>query len=282
MTTLVLCGTGKTGRRVAERLAARDLPVRIGSRAGEPPFDWERRDTWPPALDGVEAVYVAYFPDLAFPGAAVAVGSFAKLAAGCGVRRLVLLSRRGEEGARETEHAVRESGAAWTVVRSAWLNQNFSESHLCAPVLAGEVAVPARQVGEPFVDAGDVADVAVAALTEDGHGGRVYEVTGPRLLTFAEAVEELAEATGRDIRYARASIDEYRALLAAQRVPVVFITLLAYLFSELLDGRNAYLASGVQRALGREPLDFADFAHEAAATGVWTPSRYVPRGRRPR
>jgi uncharacterized protein YbjT (DUF2867 family) len=270
MTSLVLCGTGKTGRRVAERLTARGVPVRVGSRSGEPPFDWERRDTWRDALQGVDSVYVAYVPDLAFPGAADAVGSFAELAVAGGVRRLVLLSRRGEEGARDVERAVREAGADWTVVRAAWLDQCFSESHLRGPVLAGEVAVPAMQVGEPFVDAGDVADVAVAALTEHGHGGRVHELTGPRLLTFAEAVEELAEATGREIGYRCVSIDEYRALLAEQRVPVVFATLLTYLFGEVLDGRNAYLTDGVERALGREPLDFADYARAAAATGVWT------------
>jgi uncharacterized protein YbjT (DUF2867 family) len=95
-------------------------------------------------------------------------------------------------------------------------------------------------------------------------------VTGPRLLTFAEAVDELAEATGREIAYRCVSIEEYPALLAEQRVPVVFATLLTYLFGEVLDGRNAYLTDGVRRALGREPRDFADYAREAAATGVWT------------
>jgi uncharacterized protein YbjT (DUF2867 family) len=270
MTTLVLCGTGKTGRRVAERLAARGRPVRVGSRAGEPPFDWEARDTWRPALESVDAVYVAYYPDLAFPGAAGAVGSFVELAGECGVRRLVLLSRRGEEGAMDVERAVREARADWTtIVRAAWLAQCFSEGHLRGPVRAGEVALPAVQVEEPFVDAADVADVAVAALTEDGHGGRVHEVTGPRLLTFAEAVDELAEATGRRIAFRSISIDEYTALLTEQRVPVVFATLFTYLFSEVLDGRNAHLGDGVRRALGREPRDFADYAREAAATGAW-------------
>jgi uncharacterized protein YbjT (DUF2867 family) len=269
MTTLVLCGTGKTGRRVAERLAARGRPARIGSRSGTPPFDWERPDTWPPALEGIDSVYVAYFPDLAFPGAAAAVASFAEMAVARGVRRLVLLSRRGEEGAIDVERAVRKARADWTVVRAAWLAQCFSEGHLRWLVRSGEAALPAMPVGEPFVDAADVADVAVAALTEDGHAGRVHEVTGPRLLTFAEAVEELAEASGRKIAYRCVPIDDYMSLLTAKRVPVVFATLLTYLFSEVLDGRNAYIADGVRRALGREPRDFADYAREAAATGAW-------------
>ena len=79
--TLVLGATGKTGRRVAERLTARGLPVRLGSRSGELPFDWDDRATWAPALHGVGAAYVTYYPDLAIPGAAATVGGFANLAA---------------------------------------------------------------------------------------------------------------------------------------------------------------------------------------------------------
>ena len=98
-TTLVLGGTGKTGRRVAKRLTARGLPVRIGSRSREHPFDWEDQATWAPALDGMGSVYLSYYPDLGVPGAAETVGSFADLAVKTGVRRLVLLAGRGEEGA---------------------------------------------------------------------------------------------------------------------------------------------------------------------------------------
>src|ERR687895_1316031 len=106
--TLVLGGTGKTGRRVVERLEARGLPVRVGSRSGEPPFDWEDRSTWAPALDGVGSVYLSYYPDLAVPGAAEAAGAFAELAVRSGARRLALLSGRGEPGAERAEQAVRD------------------------------------------------------------------------------------------------------------------------------------------------------------------------------
>ena len=276
---LVLGGTGKTGRRVAARLAALGVPVRVGSRTGEPPFDWDDRRTWVRALDGTDRVYITYQPDLAFPGAAEAIRSFAELAVALGARRLVLLSRRGEDGAAVAEQARRESGADWTTVRASWLSQSFSEGLLLAPVVSGRVALPARQVGEPFVDARDVADVVVAALTQDGHGGRVYDVTGPRLLTFAEAVEEIAEAARREIRLDRVSIEEYSCLLTAERLPIVFISLLRYLFFEVLDGRNASLADGVQRALGREPRDFAVYARDAAATGVWHSVRMEERSR---
>jgi len=268
-TTLVLGGTGKTGRRVAQRLTALGRPVRVGSRAGRPRFDWQDRATWAPALDDVAAVYVSYYPDIAIPGAAETVGSFAELAIRSGVPRLVLLSGRGEPQAELAEQAVRASGAELTVLRSAWFAQNFSEDYLLGPVLAGEVVLPAGDVPEPFVDADDIADVAVAALTQDGHAGQVYELTGSRSLTFAEAVGEIARATGRQICYLPVQIDEYAAAAVGQGVPAEVVELLAYLFSEVLDGRNARIADGVRRALGREPRDFTGYARHTAASGVW-------------
>ena len=270
--TLVLGGTGKTGRRVAERLSAKDIPVRIGSRSGQPPFDWENPETWAPALRGVGAVYVSYYPDLAMPGAVEAVGSFAELAVDSGVPRLVLLAGRGEPEAEAAEQAVRDSGAQLTIVRSTWFAQNFSEDYWRDAVLSGEVALPAGKVPEPFVDADDIADVAVAALTDDRHIGMLYELTGPRLLTFAEAVDEIAEAAGREIRYVPISVEEFAAAAGEQGVPSEFIELLTRLFGEVLDGRNAHLEDGVQRALGREPRDFREYARAAAATGVWSGS----------
>ena len=266
-------GTGKTGRRVAQRLEVGGIPTRVGSRSGEPPFDWEDRTTWASALRGVESVYVSYYPDLAVPGAVEAVRLFANLAVEAGVRRLVLLSGRGEEEAQRTERAVQEAGAEWTIVRCSWFSQNFSENYLLEPILSGEVVLPAGNVPEPFVDADDIADVAVAALTEDGHAGRLYELTGPRLLTFAEAIGEIASAAGRKIRYVPISVEEYASMLKQDEVPHEFVGLLTYLFSEVLDGRNAYLTDGVQRALGREPRDFADYARDVAATGLWDDGR---------
>ena len=266
-TILVLGGTGKTGRRVADRLAARGVPTRIGSRSGAPPFDWEDRSTWEPVLRDVGAAYVSYYPDIAIPGAAEKVRAFADLAVESGVRRLVLLSGRGE--AERAEQAVRDSGADVTIVRATWFAQNFSEDYMLDQVLSGSVALPAGDTPEPFVDADDIADVAVAALTEEGHVGKLYELTGPRLLTFAEAVEEIGTAADRDVRYVPVSIEENEAALAEQGVPPDVVWLLSYLFGEVLDGRNAHVTDGVQQALGRPPRDFADYARDAAATGVW-------------
>ncbi|WP_425578099.1 NmrA family transcriptional regulator [Streptomyces albiaxialis] len=264
--TLVIGGTGKSGRRVAERLAARGVPVRIGSRTGTPPFVWEDPDTWGAALDGVGAVYVTYYPDLSFPGAAEQIGAFAKLAVSRGADRLVLLSGRGEEGAVVSENALKESGADWTVLRSSFFAQNFSEDFFLEPVRAGEIVLPTADAVEAFVDLDDLADVAVAALTDPAHAGRTYELSGPRLLGFGQVAEELSRATGRGIRYVPVSKEEYRAALEQQGLPGEF----AELFESVLDGRNAHLVPGVREALGREPRDFADYAREAAATGVWS------------
>lgn len=267
---LILGGTGKTGRRLAERLTSRDIPVRIGSRSGTPTFDWENKATWKSALDGVSAVYISYYPDLAVPGAAETVGEFARLAVQSGITRLVLLSGRGEPEAQRAEEMLEASGADWTILRCAWFAQNFSESFLLDPVLAGEVALPVGDVGEPFVDAEDIADAAVAALTQPGHENQLYELTGPRLLTFAEAIVEIGRAAGREIRYVHISPAAFGAMLREQHVPAEFVGLLNELFTEVLDGRNSHLTDGVQRVLGRAPRDFTAYANETAATGVWS------------
>ena len=267
--TLVLGGTGKTGRRVVERLRARDIPVVIGSRSGEPPFDWQNPVTWPAVLRNVHAVYISYYPDVASPGAYDAIRSFTELAVTSGVQRLVLLSGRGEPEAQRCEQLIQGSGVQWTILRCSWFNQNFSENYLLDPILAGEVALPVGDVAEPFVDADDIADVAAAALTENGHAGQLYELTGPRLLTFAQAIAEIARAARRNIRYVEVSLADYAAALEAAQLPQEFVALIRYLFTEVLDGRNARVCDGVSRALHRPARDFAEYARAAAATGVW-------------
>jgi uncharacterized protein YbjT (DUF2867 family) len=266
---LVLGGTGKTGRRVVARLRAREIPVCIASQAPESPFNWHDRSTWPTALRGASAAYISFYPDLAVPGAREAIAELTAQAVDVGVRRLVLLSGRGEIEAQRAEQQLQRSGAAWTVVRCSWFNQNFSESYFREPLLAGTLSLPADSVPEPFVDADDIAAVAVAALTDDRHAGLLYELTGPRLLTFGQAVEEIARASGRNLSYEAISIETFVSALSAEGVPADAVELLRYLFGEVLDGRNAHLTDGVQRALGRPPRDFADFARDAAAAGAW-------------
>ena len=274
--TLVLGGTGKTGRRVVQRLTARGLPVRVGSRSGQPRFDWDDPVTWTPAVQGVRAVYISYYPDIAMPGATKTIRDFADLAIEHGVRRFVLLSGRGEEAAQLAERQVQETGAEVTILRCAWFMQNFSEDYLLASIVAGEVVLPADGQLEPFIDADDIADVAVAALTEPGHAGQVYELTSPRLLTFADAVAEIGKAAQREVRYIPVSLDDYAAGAVDHGTPTELVGFLTYLFSEVL-GNSPYVTDGVQRALGRPPRDFADYAAQTAATGVWSPPAQADR-----
>lgn len=266
---LVLGGTGKTGRRIVQRLKAKGVETRIGSRAATPAFDWDDASTWDAALEGMKAVYISYAPDLAVPGAKEAVQQFTEAAKRHGVTRLVLLSGRGEEEAEASERIVQESGLDWTIVRTSWFNQNFSEGEFIGMVLSGEITLPAGDVPEPFADADDIADVAVAALTEPGHSGELYEVTGPRLMTFEEIALELSYATGRQIRYIPVPHADFIEGLRQSGAPDGMIWLLDYLFSTVLDGRNTSLHDGVQRALGRPPKDFSDYAREVAASGLW-------------
>ncbi|MDB4305947.1 NAD(P)H-binding protein [bacterium] len=269
---LVLGATGKTGRRIVQRLSEKGHAVQKGSRQSDPPFDWDDQSTWNAVLDGVTAAYISYAPDLAIPGATNAIRAFVERAVEHGVLRLVLLSGRGEEEAQQCERIVQGAGVEWTVVRASWFNQNFSEGEFLDMVLAGEITLPAGDIGEPFIDADDIADVAVAALTEDGHDGEIYELTGPRLLTFTDAVAEIARAAGREIRYIQIPHEAFSAGIAESGAPDDIAWLLDYLFSTVLDGRNAHVCDGVSRALGREPTEFAEYAQRIAATGVWNVS----------
>ena len=266
---LLIGGAGKTGRRVAERLQADGVPVRMGSRSTEPAFDWHDESTWPAAIEGVRAAYITYYPDVTVPGAVEAIEAFIHLALDCGLRRLVLLSGRGEEEAVRAEQVLIGSGADWTVVRASWFMQNFSENFFLDDIQQGEVFFAADKITEPFVDADDIADVVARVLIEDGHSAQLYELTGPRLMTFAEAVSEIGRAAGRDIRYVPLDADTFVEALKKADVPDEEIQLLEYLVTGVLDGRNESLADGVQRALGRPPRDFADYARDAAAAGAW-------------
>ena len=267
--TLVVGGTGKTGRRVVERLEARGLPVRVGSRSGQPRFDWGDQSTWAPVLQGVRAAYIP-FPDLVISRPTEVTRAFADLAIEQGVTRLVLLTGRGEDEAQRGEREVQATSADVTILRCAWFMQIFSEDFLLDSIRAGEVALPADDGQlDPFVDTDDIADVAVAALTEPGHEGQVYELTSPRLLSLPEAIAEIAKASGRDITYVPVSVEDFVAGAAEHGAPAELVGFLNYLFTDVL-GKLAYATNTVERVLGRPPRDFTDFAARTAATGIWT------------
>jgi len=268
-TILVIGATGKTGSRIAKSLEDKGISVRLGSRSAPVPFDWELPQTWGPALQGVSAAYVSYFPDIAVPGAVEQVEAFAKVAKDAGVEKLVLLTGRGEHHAERAEDVVRTSGLAFTIVRAAWFAQNYSEGALFEPVMAGVLPMPGGDIREPIVDVDDIAAVAVAALTEDGHDGELYEVTGPRLMSFADMAEELSMAIGRTVQHLPITFEEFHAEVARSSGEMI-AGVITEIARETLDGRNAHLADGVQRALGRPPKDFADYARDAARSGAWS------------
>ena len=267
-TYLVIGATGKTGSRVVTRLKEKGLDVRLGTRRAAIPFDWEAPETWAPALEGVSKAYVTYFPDLAFPGAVEKVAALCETAKTTGLGHIVLLSGRGEHHAKLGEEAVRNSGIDYTLVRAAWFAQNFSEGYLRDPILAGILPMPGDMIQEPIIDIDDIADVVVAALTQDGHKGALYEVTGPRLMSFAEMADTLSQSIGRPIQHIPISFEEFHANVAQAGGDFVADVFTA-IARETLDGRNAHVCNGVERVLGRAPRDFADYARAAAQAGAW-------------
>jgi uncharacterized protein YbjT (DUF2867 family) len=266
---LVLGGTGKTGKRIAEQLSQLGLEVRIGSRSAIIPFDWDDEQTWTPALQDVHAIYLSFQPDLAVPGAPDCIRAFTSLASRKGVKKIVLLSGRGEPEAEQCEEIVKQSGLDWTILRASWFAQNFSESFLMDPILAGHVVLPTRDIREPFIDANDIAEAAVAAFISNEHQHQLYELTGPRLLTFPQAIEEIACALEKPIIYEQVSLQAYADLLRSFEVPEEYISLLHYLFSEVLDGRNAYLTDDLERMLKRKPTDFSEYIKKTIESGIW-------------
>lgn len=267
---LVLGGTGKTGRRVVERLQQSGInQVRIGSRTAQPAFDWETPATWHEAVKDIDTVYITFQPDLAIPAAPSIIKNFTELASRSGVKKMVLLSGRGEQEAQVCEEIVKQNATNWTIVRASWFNQNFSESIFLDPILAGHVALPRAEALEPFTDADDIAAVVVECLLNEEHNKKTYELTGPRLLTFKEAISEIAKATRRDITFQALSLDEYTEMLRQYQVPEDHIWLANYLFTEVLDGRNASVKHDIEKVLGRKAKDFSDYVKATASEGVW-------------
>ena len=269
---LVIGGTGKTGRKVADKLTKAGHKVRIGSRSASPSFDWDDSETWARALEGMDKVYITFQPDLAVPGALEAIEELTRQAKQSGVQKLVLLSGKGEREAELCEQVVIHSGLDYTIVRASWFNQNFSESFFLEPILEGFVALPQAEVKVPFVDTDDIADIAVEALLHDKHNGKTYQLTGPRTLTFKEVIQEISEATQRDIVFTPIALSAYTKLMKEQGVPADFIWLVEYLFTEVLGNpENAEITNDIEHVLGRPPKDFSEYIKETVKAGIWNP-----------
>lgn len=266
---LIIGKNGKTGMRVNQRLQALGYATRPVSRSTKPAFDWENPATWHSAIEGTTAAYVTYQPDLAVPGAESTIKEFVRVAAETGLKHIVLLSGRGEEGAQRAEEVLKASGLSWNIVRASWFCQNFSESFMLEGIMAGELVLPAGDTVEPFIDADDIADVVTAALTEPGHRNRLYEVTGPRALSFAQCIQEISDALGRPVKYTSVPVDAYIDALREQGVPEDLQWLLRELFTVVFDGRNSNVMPGVEEALGRPATDFKTYVQKTIESGVW-------------
>ncbi len=267
---LVLGGNGKTGRKVVERLTRVGEDVRIGSRSANPKFDWEDPSTWAAALNGMDKVYITYQPDLAVPGASEAIETLVKESKLAGIKKLVLLSGKGEREAELCEQVVIHSGIDYTIVRASWFNQNFSESFFLDAIVAGDVALPQAQATVPYVDTDDIADVVVQTLLDNKHNGQIYELTGPELWKFEEVVKERAQATNRNIKFISITQEEYNKFMEENNVPADYIWLVNYLFTEVLANReNAVVTNDIEKVLGRKPKAFEEYVKETAKTGVW-------------
>lgn len=256
---LVVGSTGKTGRRVVEDLKRKGIKVRQGSRSASLPFDWEQPDSWAPCLTGIKSIYLTFFPDLAVPAAPAAIETFCQLARSKGVEQITLLSGRGEAAAQACEKILQISGVGWTIIRSSWFAQNFSEGFFREYVLSGVLAFPVNSVREPFVDIDDIAEIVVRSLTEEGHVGKLYEVTGPELLSFSDLADKFSHHLNHPVKFVEINLQEFESTLNEVGVPADAIEMLNYLFVEVLDGRNENITNGIERALGRKPGSFDQF-----------------------
>lgn len=267
---LVLGGKGKTGSRIVTRLKNLGHHVRVGSRTENPAFDWNKPAGWPAVLEGMDSMYITYQPDLAVPGAKEAIAALTKVAKEKGVKKLVLLSGKGEVEAERCEQIVLNSGIESSIVRASWFNQNFSESFFLPPIQQGVVALPKAQLKAPYVDVNDIADVVVKILLSDGHEGKIYELTGPRLLNFEEIIAEISKASDRNLQFIPITLPEYVGAMKEQGVPGDLVWLMEYLFTEVLDNEaNQIVSNDIEKLLGRKPTNFSEYVAETVATGVW-------------
>lgn len=268
--TLVIGATGKTGSRVVKQLQKRGINPRIGSRNASPKFDWNDKKTWVDSLEGIENMYVTFYPDLAVPGAKEAIESLTYLAKELGVKKMVLLSGKGEVEAEACERIVMESGMDYTIVRASWFNQNWSESFFLEPIMLGEVYLPMSDVFIPFVDADDIAEVAATVLLDNQFDSQIIEVTGPELITFKDAVDTIAKAGNRTLNFTPITLEQYVAGMKQSQVPDDVIWLMEYLFSHVLtEPKNQQISTDIERVLNRKAKSFSEFAEDVARTGIW-------------
>lgn len=279
---LVLGGTGKTARRLVPLLRERGAAVRPASRhpqgEGAVRFDWDDVSTWDAALEGADRVYLV--PPAFEPAPDRQMVPFLERAAAAGVRRAVLLSALGVEegpevGQRAVELALPRVIPDAVILRPTWFMENFSEGVFAGPIVASDViALPAGDAPYSFVAAGDIAAVAAAALTEDGHAGAEFPISGPAALSHADAAQQIGAARGRAVAYVDVPPEDFRAQLEGFGIAPGYAAMLLMLFEGGRAGGSSAVFDTVQRVTGRPATSFADYA--AAAAPSWSPQLAPP------
>lgn len=281
MTTVLITGIrGKTGRQVAKALARRKgITVRGAGRnsAGldadgitTAHFDWEDHGTWPGAVAGVTAIYLVK-PKTADPAKTVS----AFLNAAKPIERIVLLSeidagsRDETADERKVERIIEALPTAWTILRPNWFMQNFTEPGFFLEALrdGGEITLPAAGQKVSFVDTRDIADVAAAALIDQGHASRHYTLTGPEALTFAEALRQIGRAAGHLIHHNDPPLDHYLKALGEKGTPQKAVGYYQRIYGCIQHGRAAVISTDVEGVTGHPARGFASFVAENQA--VW-------------
>ncbi|MFI8873602.1 NmrA family NAD(P)-binding protein [Streptomyces sp. NPDC055243] len=280
MRFLITGGTGTTGSRVATALAAEGMSVRVGSRTpapgtGQVRFDWNDPTTHGPALTGTDGVYLV--PPIGDAEPARPMVPFLERALDAGVRRFVLLSSsaiaEGDPGAGEVHRAMRQLAPEWAVLRPSWFMQNFvTPGHLhVESIRATDEIVTATGEGRVgFVDAGDIAAVAVRALTDERPHNAAHLITGPQALGYADVAEAVSKVSGREIRHRSVPAADFRERLVASGMPEAFARALAAMDEGIAHGSEDRVDPAVERITGRPARGFADFAAENAAAWART------------
>ncbi|NYI08211.1 NmrA family NAD(P)-binding protein [Allostreptomyces psammosilenae] len=278
-TVLVTGGTGTTGSRVVRMLReeAPSARVRLASRHPDPDgeradpgveavrFDWRDPLTHAAALRGADRVYLV--APVAEADPAPLVETFLHAARRAGVRRVVALSSsavaEGAPGLGRVHRMVRELFPdGWTVLRPSWFMQNFLGDHpLAEGIRRDGTMVTATGAGRlPFVDAEDIAAVAVRALLDDAPHNTAHLVTGPEALDYGTAAEIISRVSGRPVRHQPVSVAERAARYVAGGYPADFAAALAELDAAIRDGLQEEVSDVVRRLTGRPPRSFAAFA----------------------
>jgi uncharacterized protein YbjT (DUF2867 family) len=273
-TTLVLGGTGRTGSRVAKNLIERGLSARTAARGdADVRFDWDDRTTHGRALSGVDSVYLVT-PVMRVDFAPQA-SDFLDLAQAAGVRHVTYLSAYGVDqlppdwAIRSVElDLLSRTGLTHSILRPAWVMQNFSDDHL--PLVEGLITVPTGDGADAFVDAEDIAAVATETLASpEAHAGAQYAPTGPEALTVADVAKVIGDVLGRPVKHNDIDREAWiSGAVASGFVPAEYGEMLRWLTGTIASGGGSRPTEDVRKVTGVPPTSVADFAKRSAQ--AWT------------